>query len=105
MAYIAYLSLLCLFPLQQISLFPLSPVHRRTDLPQLFNRHLGVDLRRGQITVAQHGLDKADIRPIAQHVGRHRVAEQVADAGFVDAGSVEVFFHHFTQGVMAHGSP
>ena len=42
---------------------------------EFFYRDLGIDLGAVDVTVAQHGLDKADVGPVFQHVGGHRVAQ------------------------------
>ncbi|PHM30034.1 hypothetical protein Xsze_04380 [Xenorhabdus szentirmaii DSM 16338] len=42
-----------------------------------------VELRGIQLLMPQHHLDMADIRPVVQHLGRHRVPEQVTGPRFV----------------------
>lgn len=44
------------------------------------DRYLRVDLRTLYATVTQHRLDPSDIRAVLQHLGRHRMPEQVATA-------------------------
>ena len=39
------------------------------DAPQLFPRHMGVDLRGGDLAVAQHQLNGSQVRPPFQEVG------------------------------------
>ena len=71
-------------------------MRRPVDLLQLPSRDPGIDLRGGQIRMPQDRLDVADIGAVFQHVGCHRVAEQVAGIGFFGARKVDVFAHHFT---------
>lgn len=73
------------------------------DLPQFLDTDLGVNLGGGQVAVAQHHLDKADIRAIIQHMGGHGVAEQVAGFRLVDLGVVQVFLDEVGQAVAAPG--
>ena len=69
------------------------------DVLEFADRDLRVNLRGGQVGVAQHGLDEADVGPVLQHQGRHRVAEQVAGAGLADASTVDVVAHQLREPV------
>lgn len=60
---------------------------------QLLDAHLGIDLGGVHSGMAQHRLDKADIRPVLQHVGGHGMAEQVAGAFLADIRGVDVIAH------------
>lgn len=57
------------------------------DFLQLFNTDLHINLCGTQILMPQHRLDKTDIRSILQHMGGHRMAEQMTVARFVDPGA------------------
>lgn len=63
------------------------------DWLQFIDAHMGIDLRGREITVTQHHLDKAQTRPIIQHVRGHSMAEQVTHAGFIDLGMVQIPLH------------
>jgi len=66
------------------------------DFLQLVDRDLGVDRGRVEIVVAEDRLDEADVGTVLQHVGRHRVAEQVTGAGHFEAGALDVAFDEIT---------
>ncbi len=72
---------------------------------QRVGAHLRTDLGGGQLRVAEHRLDKADIPPAFEHVRGHRVAQQVAGAGFVDNGFDQVFFSGRPAGVFGTACP
>jgi hypothetical protein len=56
------------------------------DLGQAIGGDVGVDLGRGDIDMAQQGLDDAQVGAAFQQVGGEGVAQDVgADAGGVDA--------------------
>ena len=74
-------------------------MRRRVDLFQLLDRHLGVDLRRRQLRVAQHLLDEADVGSVLQHDRRHRVPEEVARTALADLSGIDVVAHHLRQTV------
>ena len=60
------------------------------DFLELADGDLGVDCRRFQLDVPEHGLEEPDISPIFQHQGGHRVAEQVASPPLADVGGADV---------------
>jgi len=62
----------------------------RVDRLQAADADVGVDLRRGQLLMAQDLLEGADVRPMFQHQGRHRVPEQVAGTLLLQARPVHV---------------
>ncbi len=45
--------------------------------------------------MSEHCLDMSDVGTVIEHVGRHRMAEQVATTGFVDACLCFVFSDAF----------
>ena len=45
------------------------------DLPQPLPGHLGIDLGRGDVRVAEHGLDRAKVGSVIQEVRRKRMAQ------------------------------
>lgn len=67
---------------------------RRHELPELVRRaldrkavqieHVGIDLSRAQILVAQEFLDRADVHAVGQQVCGERVAEGVAAGVLLD---------------------
>ena len=60
------------------------------NLLELANRYLGVDLRGGEVGVAQHLLDESYVGSVLQHQCGHGVAEEMARPGFVDVGLGDV---------------
>ena len=54
------------------------------DILECLFAYLGINLRGAEIVVTQHFLDMADVCTIVQHVGRHRMAKQMASAQFTD---------------------
>ncbi len=65
----------------------------RVDLFQRADRHLRVDLRGFQVLVAEDRLDEADIRAAFVHECRHRVAAEMARAGFAEIHGNDVLAH------------
>ncbi len=68
---------------------------RVVHLPQPGFEHVRVDLRRRQVGVAEHGLDRAQIRAALEQMRRERVPEHVraevrADAGLAAVGLQEL---------------
>lgn len=60
---------------------------------------MGVNLGGANAHMPQHLLDKADIRPVIQHQRGHRMAEQVATAGFANVRLFDVFGHQTAQAI------
>lgn len=56
------------------------------DFFQMFVGYVGIDLGRGDRSVAEHGLDAADVGAIDEEIGREAVAESVRMDVFDDAG-------------------
>ena len=61
------------------------------DLFQQADRDVRVDLRGGQVGVAEHLLDEADVGAAFQHQRRHRVAEQMARSGLADLARARTY--------------
>ena len=70
---------------------------------ELVNRDVGVNLRRLQAAVPQHGLNEADVRASLQHVRSTRMAQQVRAAAFCESRVVHVAAHFVSNLVGAHG--
>ena len=49
--------------------------------------HMGVDLRGGNTGMAQHGLDRPQVRPMIQEVGSERMAKHMGRDGLGNSGS------------------
>lgn len=63
------------------------------DLLQHADADLGIDLRGGQLGVAEHGLDEPDVGSVFQHQRRHAMPEQMARAALAEVGSGDVIAH------------
>jgi len=61
------------------------------------DRHVGVDLGAGQLGVAEHGLDVADVGAAFEHQGGHGVAEDMARTGLGDPRALHVTPCHLAQ--------
>ena len=67
------------------------------------NAHEGIDLRRGQVPMAEHGLNEANITAILQHQRRHRVPEEMAGAGLAHLAGIDVATHQLREAFTAEG--
>lgn len=67
------------------------------------NADLRIDLRGGELGVAEHGLNHANVGSVFQHQGGHGVAEQVTAAVFADVGAVDGVAHQLRQSIGCKG--
>ncbi len=72
------------------------------DVFELFFHHLGVDLGGGDIRVAQHFLDGAEVRAVFQKVGGERVAQGVGSDVLVNLGGLLVVLDHLPEALAGH---
>src|SRR6188508_3228679 len=71
------------------------------DFAKLRNGHVGVDLRSGQIRMAEQRLDESNIGSVLQHVSRARVAQQVACSRCRKARVGDIPLDQIAQAVLA----
>ena len=65
---------------------------------------MGVDLRRADVGVAEHGLDRAQIGPPLDQVGGKRVAQLVRRQALADAGGARVGGEQLPEALAGHGA-
>src|SRR5574342_47907 len=67
------------------------------DLPEPLPGHLGIDLRCGDVGVAEHGLDRAEVGAVVQEMRRKRVTQGVRRDRDGDARLSCVEFYPFPE--------
>ena len=72
------------------------------DILQLLLNHVGVYLCGGDIRMAQHLLDGAQIRPVLQQMGGKGVAEGMGRDVLLDPCLFPVIFHDLPEALAAH---
>ena len=75
------------------------------DFLKLGDRHMRVNLRRGQVGVTEHSPDEADIGAAFEHQGGHGVAEQMARAALAQISRADPPPRHIREMVGVGGSP
>lgn len=68
-------------------------MERLVDFFELFVRHVGIDLSRGDGRMAEHFLHGADVGAVGNEVGRKRMAQSVGMDVLHNAGLGCIVFH------------
>jgi len=63
------------------------------DRLQFLHGDMGIHFRAGEIRVAEHGLDEADVGPVFEHERGHGVPEDVAGSLLADLRGLDVAAH------------
>ena len=73
------------------------------QFPKPLASDVGVDLGRGQISVAEQHLHDPEIRAVVEQMRRKRMSEHVRRERLTDAGVARVTLHEYPEHLSRHG--